>query len=167
MTGFFIWENILKCCSITLAEVHLLCIQIVQLCELKQAHFIIMEQCHSGLKVLVMNNYGTRREHGRIQNKEEWRGQLSRKQVCAMNYTCREMAAHFRWMHFWLSCARLCLHSALLGKWRQGKYKNGWNEKRHSLSVWVKFISCTLQLQSLIDNIKLAVGMNVAVCQWF
>lgn len=72
----------------------LLRIQTVQLCKLKQAHFIIMELCHSGLKALVMNNYGTAKEHGRIQNKEGvWRGQLSGKQVCAMNYTSWRNAA--------------------------------------------------------------------------
>lgn len=77
MTGRLIWENTLKCHSITPAEVNLLLIQMVQLWELKQAHFIIMELCHSGLKALVMNNYCEGREHGRIQNKDTaWRGQL-------------------------------------------------------------------------------------------
>lgn len=62
--------------SFTPAEVDLLHIHIVQLRELKQAHFIIMALCHSGLKALVMNNYSEGREHGRIQNKDmAWRGQ--------------------------------------------------------------------------------------------
>lgn len=81
----------------TPAEVDLRRIQIVQLRELKQAHFIIMELCHSGLKALLINNYSVGKEHGRIQNKEGvWRGQLSRKQVCAMNYTSGEMPSYFR-----------------------------------------------------------------------
>lgn len=63
--------------SFTPAEVDLLHIRMVQLWELKQAHFIIMELCHSGLKALVMNNYSEGREHGRIQNKDTvWRGRL-------------------------------------------------------------------------------------------
>lgn len=62
--------------SFTPAEVDLLHVRIVQLWELKQGHFIIIELCHSGLKALVMNNYSEGREHGRIQNKDTaWRGQ--------------------------------------------------------------------------------------------
>lgn len=54
----------------TPAEVDLLHIRKVQLWELKQAQFIIMVLCHSGLKAFVMNNYSEGREHGRIQNKD-------------------------------------------------------------------------------------------------
>lgn len=50
-----------------------------------------MELCHSGLKALVMNNYCTGKEHGRIQNKEGvWRGrQLSKTGVCHELYIWR------------------------------------------------------------------------------
>lgn len=50
-----------------------------------------------------MAEYKTKGEYGR--------GQLSRKQVCAMNYTSGEMPPHFKWMHFRLSSAYLCLQS--------------------------------------------------------
>lgn len=79
-----------------------------------KAHFIIMALCHSGLKALVINNYSTGKEHGRIQNKDGVRGagwQLLRKQVCAMNYTSGEMPPYFKWMHFRLSFACSCLQS--------------------------------------------------------
>ncbi len=52
-----------------------------------------MELCHSGVKALVMNNYSTGKEHGRIQNKEGvWRGAVGKTGVCHELYIWRNAA---------------------------------------------------------------------------